>query len=134
MATITSTPAESHEHRLTQAAADVLAERERQVAVKGWTPEHDDWHKCGELAIAAACYAAHAGARVVIEAYDLTGTGTGMVETKKWVSSAQEFVGRMWPWARKWWKPRSTRRNLVRAAALLLAEIERLDRASARSA
>lgn len=36
-----------------------------------------------------------------------------------------------WPWtgwATEWFKPKDDRYNLVRAAALLLAEIERLDR------
>jgi hypothetical protein len=35
-----------------------------------------------------------------------------------------------WPWLSKWWKPKDRRRDLVRAAALVIAEIERLDRAS----
>ncbi|MBQ1766120.1 MAG: hypothetical protein IIZ92_24935, partial [Aquincola sp.] len=34
-----------------------------------------------------------------------------------------------WPWGLKWWKPRGRRTNLVKAAALTIAEIERLDRA-----
>jgi hypothetical protein len=34
----------------------------------------------------------------------------------------------MWPWSREWWKPRNSRRDLVRAAALIVAEIERVDR------
>lgn len=37
---------------------DVAAERERQKAVEGWTPEHDDKHNAGQLGLAAACYAA----------------------------------------------------------------------------
>lgn len=36
-----------------------------------------------------------------------------------------------WPWLRSWWKPTTRRRNLVKAGALILAEIERLDRATA---
>ena len=36
----------------------IAAERQRQVDVEGWTPAHDDEHDEGELAIAAACYAA----------------------------------------------------------------------------
>ena len=36
-----------------------------------------------------------------------------------------------WPWHSKFWKPRDERRNLVKAGALIVAEIERLDRASA---
>lgn len=89
------------------AERDVLAERRRQVEAEGWTPEHDDQHEGGELADAAACYAA---------------TAAGAV----W----GETVPSMWPWARSWWKPRSAREDLVRAGALILAEIERLDRAA----
>jgi hypothetical protein len=44
---------------LSAAATDVLAERKRQVEAEGWTIEHDDRHPDGELAVAAACYAAH---------------------------------------------------------------------------
>jgi hypothetical protein len=40
----------------------------------------------------------------------------------------------IWPWSPDWWKPRDARRNLERAAALIIAEIERLDRAEARAA
>ncbi len=34
----------------------------------------------------------------------------------------------------EWWKPKDRRRDLVRAGALIVAEIERLDRAAAREA
>jgi hypothetical protein len=91
----------------TQAARDVLAERRRQVEAEGWTPEHDDQHEVGELATAAACYAGNAGGYV-------------------WAGG---WPGEVWPWAREWWKPSTPRRDLVKAAALILAEIERLDRA-----
>ena len=39
-----------------------------------------------------------------------------------------------WPWGAKWWKPKDPRRDLIRAIALLTAEIERLDRVAAPSA
>lgn len=92
-----------------QAATDVLAERSRQVEAEGWTPEHDDKHRHGEMAVAAACYALNA-------ADDRDGPEV-------------RFVGaELWPWADEWWKPKDRRYDLVRAAALLLAEIERLDR------
>jgi hypothetical protein len=39
----------------------------------------------------------------------------------------------MWPWSAEWWKPSNTRRNLVKAGALILAEIERLDREAAQA-
>lgn len=35
----------------------------------------------------------------------------------------------LWPWSLSWWKPAGRRRDLVKAAALIIAEIERLDRA-----
>ena len=31
-------------------------------------------------------------------------------------------------WSKDWWKPKDKRRDLIRAAALIVAEIERLDR------
>ncbi|MEG2267851.1 MAG: DUF550 domain-containing protein, partial [Acinetobacter sp.] len=38
------------------AANDIIAERQRQISEEGWTPEHDDEHDKGELAMAAVCY------------------------------------------------------------------------------
>ncbi|TCL90326.1 hypothetical protein C8J38_10842 [Rhizobium sp. PP-WC-2G-219] len=35
-----------------------------------------------------------------------------------------------WPWDYAWWKPTDRRRDLIKAAALIIAEIERLDRAA----
>lgn len=102
---------------LSRSAVDVLAERRRQVTAEGWTPEHDDTHESGELAGAAACYARH-------------------VNGRQWVyltrpeSYASEAAPNEWPWDERWWKPKSPRSDLVRAAALILAEIERLDRAA----
>lgn len=39
-------------------------------------------------------------------------------------------VPELWPWPSEWWKPTDVRRDLVKAGALILAEIERLDRAA----
>ncbi len=39
-------------------AGRIKAERLRQVLVEGWTSEHDDSHDEGQLALAAVCYAA----------------------------------------------------------------------------
>lgn len=103
---------------LTKAASDVLAERARQISAEGWTPQHDDKHSDGSMALAAACYACNAatwaGRAPSIPDSDYTQFAT---------------PGYRWPWTRQWWKPKSQRSDLVRAAALLLAEIERLDRA-----
>ena len=91
---------------MTHAARDVLAERQRQIEVEGWTPENDDAYQSGDIADAAACYA--------------------MTSPRMRGDRSAPFD---WPWAGRWWKPTDRRRNLVKAGALILAEIERLDRA-----
>ncbi|QFU01240.1 hypothetical protein FIU83_06270 [Halomonas sp. THAF5a] len=89
---------------------DVYRERMRQLSTESFSRERDDGYQHGELANAAASYAHHAD------------TGRG--------STASTAI---WPWADKWWKPSADpRRNLVKAGALILAEIERLDRAAQR--
>lgn len=99
------------------AVEDVVAERRRQIETEGWTPEHDDEHANGEMATAAACYAyvaplgGHARRRL-----------------------ANEGAPYRWPWDSTWWKPKDARSDLVRAGALILAEIERLDRLEASGA
>ncbi len=102
------------------AARDVLAERQRQIKVEGWDHYHDDANERSELAQAAACYA-------------LSGTPAdeAVFIHGQWNDPRDLF----WPysWDRKWWKPTNRRRDLVKAGALILAEIERLDRLSAPS-
>ncbi|HGH7300111.1 TPA: hypothetical protein ACKRX8_000119 [Pseudomonas aeruginosa] len=91
-----------------QAWLDVQSERRRQINVEGWTPEHDDKHETGALASAAGCYA--------------------MFSLAYPAGDPSHF----WPWDKSWWKPSPDgRRNMVKAGALILAEIERLDRAAA---
>lgn len=87
---------------------DIAAERQRQISAEGWTPDHDDAHGSGEMAKAAACYALNAGRAP--EYRD------------------NSFVRSYWPWEFSWWKPTTARRDLVKAGALIVAEIERLDR------
>lgn len=36
----------------------IATERQRQIEKEDWTPEHDDEHDDGSLALAAVCYAA----------------------------------------------------------------------------
>ena len=96
--------------RASKAITDIIAERQRQQSVEGWTPEHDDEHKDGELADAAACYALHA--------HDTAKDGM------------KNFAPAWWPWDPAWYKRSSPRRDLVKAGALIAAEIERLDRAA----
>lgn len=98
---------------ISNALIDVMNERDRQWNEEGWTPEHDDQHDKGELAGAAGCYAlyrSHLAPAAVM---------------------CGDFIEQGWPWAAEWWKPTTARRDIVKAAALLIAEIERLDRAAA---
>ena len=108
----------AHERRAAVATAvvvsDIRAERARQVSVEGWTPAHDDQHAGGDLAVAAACYA-------------FSGSGQRFEATL-------DQPAAVWPWDRIWWKPKDRRRDLVRAAALIVAEIERLDRLTGEAA
>lgn len=99
-----------------QALHDVMAERHRQMMFEGWTAKHDDDHDDGALAVAAACYA-------------LADAKGPQVSTVK-IDGLWQWTG----WATRWWKPKDKRRNLIRAAALLLAEIERIDRTTAAEA
>lgn len=103
---------------MTKAAKDVLAERARHITQEGWSHSHDDWHTDGEMGRAAACYAA--GQPIFV-----LGVNHGP-DDKPFPT-----FDHAWPWDDEWWKPRSRRRDLVRAGALILAEIERLDRAAA---
>ena len=86
---------------ISKAMLDIIEERTRQVLEEGWAPEHDDGHWEGDLARAASCYA---------------------------VARSSTALPINWPWEAHWWKPKDRRRNLVRAGALIIAEIERLDR------
>ena len=82
----------------------IAAERMRQINEEGWTPEHDTHHTGDDLALAAACYATPARCRAGIS------------------------VPPLWPWRREEWKPEPDDRvrELVKAGALIAAEIDRL--------
>lgn len=94
------------------AAREVLTERIRQIMVEGYTAEQDDQYTTGQLADAASAYAtwAHFGSLPYAERTD---------------------APVLWPWAAETWKPKSQRRMLIKAGALILAELERLDRKQA---
>ena len=89
---------------LSQAARDVLAERQRQISAEGYEPEADAMYESGELARAAATYALLA-----------TGDEGWRVEDN-------------WPWGMSTLKRAEPRRMLEKAGALILADMERIDR------
>lgn len=103
---------------LSTAAQDVLAERNRQITAEGWTPAHDDEHACDEIAAFASFYAMPPAARE----WDASSTGYG--------ETLGEAI-KPYDWHAK---TGGRRRELVKAGALILAEIERLDRAAAKQA
>ena len=85
----------------------VITERTRQIEVEGFGALHDSDHAPGDLACAGVCYAERA-----VQALQHTGF---------------DDLPAFWPWDERWWKPKDTRRNLVIAAALIIAEIDRMD-------
>jgi hypothetical protein len=96
---------------------DLIAEeRAAQVSREGWTPEHDDEHTESEMAQAAVAYIEYAGQQ----------------DHGKRVAQhiSDSIMSRHWPWDAAWWKPKDQLRNLVRAGALIAAEIDRLQRIS----
>lgn len=109
---------------------DIAAERKRQTEVEGWSPDHDDEHEDGALALAAACYADPLRLHTKIVPTDFHFNGRAQAgDVEGWPVGPDVDVPILWPWQGKWWKPGDRRRELVKAGALIVAEIERLDRA-----
>lgn len=93
----------------------IAEERQRQVSGENFRAEHDDQHSDGELADAGAYYALTDGARKIVDECDIP----------------------VWPFEDNWLKivPGNSNgrvRNLVKAGALIAAEIDRLQRAASR--
>lgn len=94
-------------------AALIAQERIRQISAEGYTAEHDAAHPGTTLAWAAYCYLE----RVAQDR----------------LPQQDPSLPYNWPFDRSEWKPKPTRmRNLVVAAALIAAEIDRLWRAGER--
>jgi hypothetical protein len=87
----------------------ITTERCRQIEAEGWSLSHDiDEHDEGQLLEAATAYIRAA-----------VNCGNAM-------SYRNNEPPECWPWAREWWKPSdSVQRNLVKAGALIAAEIDR---------
>ncbi len=97
---------------------DIATERKRQIEQEGWTPDHDAAYHKGEMVKAAVAYASHATVGIELKGHK--------PETYQSVPPPK-----YWPWSRQWWKPKDPRRDLVKAGALIAAEIDRLDREAA---
>lgn len=90
------------------AAGRILAERLRQIHDEGFDEDHDDQHDDDTLARAGACYA--------------------LVDAEVDPARLADLVRELWPWERRWWKPRihEPHRNLERAGALIVAALDRV--------
>ena len=88
----------------------ISEERKRQIEKEGWTEEHDSGHQGDEILHAAICYAVN-----VADPYNPIST------------TYSTSFSMTWPWADKGWKPTKgdTVRDLVKAGALIAAEIDR---------
>ena len=100
----------------------IAAERQRQIDEEKWSAAHDDKHRQGELARAAACYAL-----------------TPIIREQMLLK--RSLASHLWPFEWRNWKPltphstadvrRQARiRELEKAGALIAAEIDRLERLS----
>lgn len=110
-------------------AMDVLNERIRQVTEEKNSDDDDDRYSEHTLARAGVCYGLIGMVGAVEHDPDSHGRSRPDVQLSDTIAGA---VSRLWPWRASTFKPKDRRRNLVRAAALLLAEIDWLDRAEAR--
>ncbi|WP_257232167.1 hypothetical protein, partial [Acinetobacter sp. YH01020] len=104
------------------AIKDVINERQRQINQEFYSTENDDEYEQNELLRAAVCYAENVVRRGWV--FD-SNFGPDVYQ--------EEEVPDLWPWDLDFWKPKNPRRDLVRAAALIIAEIERIDRSTGAS-
>lgn len=95
-----------HLARMTQGASLIMQERIRQIADEGFALEHDDQHMEGELVQAAVRYAAGHQLNVDLESVAMAS----------------------WPWDESSYKPSTPIRDLIKAGALIAAEVDRLIR------
>ena len=98
---------------MSHAIKDVIAERERQRKEKGYTENRDDKYLPGVLNLAGAAYAV----------------------SVSFLPDAKRRAQRLWPWpdVGKYMNPsqKEPRTARIKSAALIIAEVERIDRAAA---
>jgi hypothetical protein len=122
------------DHPSARVAHELFAARQRQRAPvaeggEGYSNTDDDRY-AGQLAMAASAYAFAAGQPPDFRAFIVMNGKPERPSTFGW--QALDIVRRLWPWDVGWWKPKTPRADLVRAGALIIAAIEKIDRAEAR--
>lgn len=93
-------------------AALIARERSRQIAEEGYTPEFDRAYEGLQLTWAALAYVENAIQHVL--------------EPKSGWLNETDPVPAYWPWSVETWKPNGYIDDLVRAGALLAAELDRI--------
>lgn len=109
--------------RTSDILCEIESERIRQIEMERFTVAHDDDHNALELARAAGAYVQHYFERQWL----ITDAVTPEAGLRTYRGDPAPDC---WPWDEEYWKPKNPRRDLIRAIALLVAEVERMDRKS----
>jgi hypothetical protein len=119
----------------------IAEERQRQIDVECWTKEHDSEHENFELSAAACCYASHNISQQLEKIHHTNQSPLAEFkiydfgESDFFINNGDRGDRRLrkagwkngFPWDYKWWKPsKDPIKNLVKAGALIAAEIDRL--------
>jgi len=99
----------------------ITQERTRQVEKEGYDFEHDEQHREGVLINAATAYLMCPGNWIYRDPYEVKG-----FERINPSMMPNLFIRSYWPWDIEDFKPKSRISNLVRAGALIAAEIDQL--------
>lgn len=104
---------------------ELIAEERKRHEKIGWTTEHDDEHSAGALAVAGASYALDVASRLAV--------ANG---SEYWADEYATHSQSIWPFDAEWFKPtpKDDIRELVKAGALIAAEIDRIQRQALLSA
>lgn len=94
---------------------DVMKERSRQVHIEGFTAATDDEHDPGTLAAASSAYGLYVADTLSPQSQGDGGFDIGPPDS--------------WPFDLSWWKPSDPRTAMIKSIALMVAEVEALDRA-----
>ena len=102
--------------KLTKGTMLIAIERNHQIKDEGYTTEHDDHNCSADMAVAGACYV-----------LDMASKWSGQHAT--WQNHYEEEALLLWPCEKTQWNPTPDDpiRQLVKAGALIAAEIDRLD-------
>lgn len=108
---------------------EFAGERWRQIEAEGFSLWHDDGHTEAQLARAAATYC-YMASLTTNERLSVARAITG-----SYGSTETALVRALWPstWSMHWLKPTLARRDLIKAGAMIIAEVGRIDRAAARA-